>query len=76
MYVWFRNFLLHFALCPISSYFCEDYGHEHQNAQEQQNKNRKVEEIAKDLLGTIFRLDVFYPLTLNDLKGSNRYCLL
>ena len=46
------------------------------NAQEQQNKQRKVEEVEKDLKGSALCLDICYPLTLSDLKGAKNYCLI
>ena len=54
----------------------EDYGPVHNNAQKQQNKQRKVEEVERDFQGSDFCLDICYLLTLSDLKGAKNYCLL
>ena len=48
----------------------------HNNAQGQQNKQRKVEEVEKDFKGSDFCLDICYPLTLSDFKAAKNYCLL
>ena len=44
----------------------EDYGPVNNNAQEQQNIQRKVQEVEKDLKGSAFCLDMCCLLTLFD----------